>query len=81
MENTTNQVQGDLTPQQALNVLVQAVKIAQSKGAYTLEDSEVIAKAVRVFATPEKAADAPAETEASADTAEKPTASKKLKKA
>lgn len=40
--------------QQALGVLIQAVRIAQSKGAYSLEDAEVIAKAVKVF-QPEQA--------------------------
>lgn len=40
------------TQEQALSVLVQAVKIAQSKGAFTLEDAEVIAKAVKVFEKP-----------------------------
>jgi len=43
---------GDLNGQQALNILVQAVRIAQSKGAYTLEDAEVISKAVKIFAPP-----------------------------
>ena len=46
----------EFTQEQALGVLVQAVQIAQKKGAYTLDDSEQIAKAVRVFArTVEKA--------------------------
>jgi len=50
--------QAQLTQEQALSVLVQAVKIAQSKGAFTLEDAEVIAKAVKVFAKPEPVAEA-----------------------
>jgi hypothetical protein len=38
-----------LTQEQALGVLIQAVKIGQSKGAYTLEDAKTIAEAVSVF--------------------------------
>lgn len=38
-----------LSQDQALSVLIQAVRIAQSKGAYTLEDAKVIADAVAVF--------------------------------
>jgi hypothetical protein len=38
-----------LSQEQALGVLVQAAKVGQSKGAYTLEDAELIAKAIRVF--------------------------------
>ena len=30
---------GELNGQQALNVLIQAVRIAQGKGAYTIEDA------------------------------------------
>lgn len=47
MEQTTQ-----FTQEQALSVLVQAVKIAQKAGAFTLEDAEVVAKAVKVFAKP-----------------------------
>jgi hypothetical protein len=41
-----------LNGQQALNVLIQAVRIAQQKGAYTLEDAEMISKAIKVFVPP-----------------------------
>jgi hypothetical protein len=77
------QVSPELNPQQALNVLVQAVKIAQSKGAYTLEDAEVIAKAVKVFAVAETPAEGTAETPAAATDAapEAKAPAKKLKKA
>lgn len=34
---------------QALNVLVQAVRLAQKRGAYELEETELILKAVKVF--------------------------------
>jgi hypothetical protein len=43
---------GDLNGQQALNVLIQAVRIAQGKGAYTLEDAEIISKAIKIFVPP-----------------------------
>jgi hypothetical protein len=41
----------DLTPQQALSILIQGVNHAQSKGVYSLDDAELLAKAVRVFVT------------------------------
>jgi hypothetical protein len=47
----------ELTQPQAINVLIQAARIGQSKGAFTLEDAELIVKAIKLF-TPEK----PAET-------------------
>jgi hypothetical protein len=43
---------GELNGQQALNVLIQAVRIAQGKGAYTLEDAEIIARAIKLFVPP-----------------------------
>ena len=50
---TENQTQPqELTQGQALNVLIQAVRIAQGKGAYTLEDAELVAKAIKVFVPP-----------------------------
>ena len=59
MDNTTeNQnpeeanLTGELNGQQALNVLIQAVRIAQGKGAYTLEDAEIISKAIKIFVPP-----------------------------
>lgn len=39
----------ELTQSQAVNVLIQAARIAQSKGAYTLEDAELVSKAIKVF--------------------------------
>lgn len=38
-----------LTQEQAIGVLIQAVQIAQGKGAYTLEDAEIISRAIKVF--------------------------------
>ena len=43
---------GELNGQQALNVLIQAVRIAQGKGAYTIEDAEMISRAIKVFVPP-----------------------------
>ena len=43
---------GELNGQQALNVLIQAVRIAQGKGAFTLEDAEIISKAIKIFVPP-----------------------------
>ena len=42
----------ELNGQQALNVLIQAVRIAQGKGAYTIEDAELISRAIKVFVPP-----------------------------
>lgn len=55
MENTTQETQTvpqfptELNPQQAISVLIQAVNFAQSKGIYSLEDAEILSKAVKVF--------------------------------
>jgi hypothetical protein len=38
-----------MTQEQAIQVLVQAVMLGQSKGAYTLDEAEVIKKAVDAF--------------------------------
>ena len=37
---------------QAVNVLIQAARIAQQKGAFTLEDAEMVSKAIKVFVPP-----------------------------
>lgn len=47
----------ELTQGQAINVLIQAARIAQSKGAFTLEDAELVAKAIRIFVPAENAQD------------------------
>ena len=52
-----------LNGQQALNVLIQAVRIAQQKGAYTLEDAEMISKAIKVFVPPTPAEEQGSETD------------------
>jgi hypothetical protein len=63
------QVPAELNPQQAISVLIQAVNFAQSKGVYSLEDAEILSKAVKVFVKKEDkpAADAPV-TEPTAET-------------
>lgn len=45
----------ELNQAQAVNVLIQAAWIAQSKGAFTLEDAELVAQAIRIFIPEEKA--------------------------
>ena len=59
-----------LTQEQALNLLVQAVRVGQAKGAYSLEDAALLAQAIAVFTPPAEAktevtgtsTDTPAET-------------------
>lgn len=43
-----------MTQDQALSVLVQAARVAQAKGAFTLEDAKVVAEAVAVFTPAQK---------------------------
>ena len=38
--------------QQALNVLVQAVQVAQKRGVYSLDEAGLISQAVAIFAPP-----------------------------
>lgn len=40
-----------LTQQQALQVLVDAARVAQSKGIFSLEDAELVSKAIKAFMT------------------------------
>lgn len=42
-----------MNQQQALGVLVQAVNMAQSRGAYSLDEASAIATAVSLFKPPE----------------------------
>ena len=55
--------EGELNGQQALNVLIQAVRIAQSKGAFTIEDAEIISKAIKVFVPPTPAGEEGTDTD------------------
>lgn len=73
MENQNQAAQPvpeNLTPQQALAILVQGVQFAQTKGIYSLTDAELISKAVRVFtASPEgKETESPPQTDAAPTT-------------
>jgi len=61
----------DLNQSQAVNVLIQAARIAQSKGAFTLEDAELVARAIKVFIPEEVAGeDSALNTEPETDPAE-----------
>jgi hypothetical protein len=42
----------NLTPNQALQVLVDAARLAQQRGIFTLEDAELVSKAIRTFTAP-----------------------------
>jgi len=48
-QQTTTQIPETLTQQQAIGLLVQGVQIAQQRGAYNLEEAELIAIAIRAF--------------------------------
>lgn len=45
----SEETQQTLNAKQAINVLVQAARIGQSKGAYSLEDAALIMNAIKVF--------------------------------
>ena len=47
----------EMTQQQALEVLVNAVKVAQKRGAFELEEAPILAQAVGVFMPPQPQAD------------------------
>tara|TARA_S200002703_G_scaffold159892_1_gene175302 strand:+ start:169 stop:402 length:234 start_codon:yes stop_codon:yes gene_type:complete len=49
---STEQNPQEMNQGQAVNVLIQAARIAQAKGAFTLEDAELVAKAIKVFVPP-----------------------------
>ena len=51
-----------LNQAQAIDVLIQAVRLAQAKGALTLEDAELVSRAINVF-IPEKQVEPTDETE------------------
>jgi hypothetical protein len=62
----------EMNQSQAVNVLIQAARIAQGKGAFSLEDAELVSRAIKVF-TPkgesvmnEEAIEAESPTEAEA---------------
>ena len=54
-ENSTTEqmnIPESLNQQQALQVLVDAARVAQSKGIFTLDDAELVNKAIRAFMPP-----------------------------
>ena len=51
-KNETMENETVLTQDQSLNLLVQAVRVAQSKGAYSLEDAALLSQAIAVFTPP-----------------------------
>jgi hypothetical protein len=64
-QQTTPEIPETLTQQQAIGLLVQGVQIAQQRGAYNLEEAELIAIAIRAF----KPAEEKAATQPSTETA------------
>jgi len=44
--------QQEITTSQAVNLLVQAVNLAQNKGAYSLNEAALISQAIRTLTTP-----------------------------
>lgn len=54
----------ELTKEQAISVLVQAAKIAQSKGAFTLEDASIVATAIKTIMPENTTANTEVNTEA-----------------
>ena len=49
---TDNQEQQIETANQALNMLVQGVELAQKRGAYSLEEAAMISQAIKVLTPP-----------------------------
>lgn len=41
-----------MTQEQALQVLIQAAQLAQSKGAFTLQEAGIVAQAIETFSKP-----------------------------
>ena len=50
--SSQQQIPQELNQQQALELLVSGVQAAQRKGAYNLEEAELLARACRVFVRP-----------------------------
>ena len=61
---------------QAVNVLIQAARIAQAKGAFTLEDAELVSKAIKVFVPPTEEGEADAVVNQDTETATEPVIEK-----
>jgi hypothetical protein len=56
-----------MTQEQALSVLIQAARVAQSKGAFTLEDAKVIAEAIALFVPAQPQGEAESQPEVGAE--------------
>jgi hypothetical protein len=52
-----------MTQQEALDVLVQSVRVANKRGAYELEESTIIAEAIKVFTSPQQEVTPPPQEE------------------
>tara|TARA_R110000796_G_scaffold140627_1_gene256820 strand:- start:59 stop:235 length:177 start_codon:yes stop_codon:yes gene_type:complete len=50
-----------MTQQEALQALISAVKVAQQRGAYSLEEASTVHSAVAVFTTPASKPEEPVE--------------------
>lgn len=48
----TTKIPETLNHQQALQVLIDAARVAQSKGVFTLDDAELVNKAIKAFIPP-----------------------------
>jgi len=55
----------EMNASRAISVLIQGVEIAQKQGAYTLDDAELLAKAVKFFKNTAKVMPAESEEKAS----------------
>ena len=58
----------EMNQAQAVNVLIQAARIAQQKGAFTLEDAEMVSKAIKLFTPPVEETDGTDPVENTEDT-------------
>jgi hypothetical protein len=53
-QSTISQFVDNLTPEQAFYVLTQSVQMAYSKNIYSLQESEILSKSLRVLTEPKK---------------------------
>jgi len=65
-----------MTQVQAVDVLIQAARLAQAKGAFTLEDAAMVATAIRVFVPAEAQTETTEAASASAEAPVEPTLEK-----
>ncbi len=62
-----SEIPEQLDQNQALKLLVQGIELAQQRGAFKLEDSEILARAKRVFVVEDKETTKTTETTAEAE--------------